>query len=181
MIVWDYVTASSCCHSLSVSLIWHRPPLVRSQDKCPSHKKTPSARFRHAAPSGSAATASDLSNWLLSTTHYSCIMRTKKEHWLKFLKFGFILIQHYLLILCLPVVLSPSAIFSKMLQECFIYWLFLCQVHRNQWNIPPRTILFWHLRIWGRQKQTRNYLTQIRGGKKIWQWQKYPQSGETLF
>lgn len=83
--------------------------------------KYPSARFQHAEPSGSAATASDLSDWLLSTTHYGCIMRTKKRIVTQALKVRFIVDQNW----C-HVCISRSLFFLSPIETFFFFFFEKC-------------------------------------------------------
>lgn len=78
MITRGYVTAGSCCHSVSPFSNPTQASAGTQPVRVPFTLKYPSAKLQHAEPSGSAAAASDLSNWLLATTYYSCMMRTKK-------------------------------------------------------------------------------------------------------
>lgn len=77
MITRGYVTAGPCCHSVSPFSNPTQASTGTQPVRVPFTLKYPSAKLQHAEPSGSAAAASDLSNWLLATTYYSCMMKTK--------------------------------------------------------------------------------------------------------
>lgn len=136
MIKWDYVKVDSCCHSVSVSLIWHRPPLVPCQDKCPSNKislcQISTCRairlsccsvwpLRLAAQ---IAVTLQLYNKDKKNIKINIPTQVLKVRFL--LQISIIFTHNETDVMPGYVFWSTSVIFSQMLQHCFIYWLFLC-------------------------------------------------------
>lgn len=115
------------------------PPLVLSQDKCPSHKISFCQIPRRARAAGSAAAtvataiaSLDLSGWLLSTAHYSCVMRMSKGE-KKGLKF-----ERLDVLLSFISTRPVSCVFLPCVLRSAHGVVFSRSLHGNQWNLPRK-------------------------------------------